>query len=480
MANTIGEQLKQARLARKWSLDQAAKATFIRRDFLEALEEDRRDALPSRVQGRGFLRLYAAHLNLPVEPLLAQWDGRPPEPSPVDPVMPPETPVSPETFALPAAAPQPPAAPPEPAIPLVILDEPAPLGTVSLTNEEPAPLAASQAILREIGLQLSQQRTALGLTQAEVERYTRLRQHYIQALEEGRLDGLPSPVQGRGMLSNYAAFLNLDEDALLLRFAEALQVRRVERMPKPDPQPLIGGKKRPARQATPLRRFLTPDLIFGVSLAAIILSFALWMAARINTVRTAEEIPTPPDISSILLTPDEQASLTPGAEIAQGTALSGGAVENTPAVQDTLSAPGDLPTGAPVAGVTATLPPLNKDPLQVYIVARQSAWLRVIADGKVRFLGRVVPGNAYAFSGTRRVELATGNAAGIQVFYNQTDLGSLGLMGDVASFVFTTDGGVMTPTAAFTPTPLPTKIPTLTPLPSATPLATATITPFVP
>jgi cytoskeleton protein RodZ len=103
----------------------------------------------------------------------------------------------------------------------------------------------------------------------------------------------------------------------------------------------------------------------------------------------------------------------------------------------------------------------------------------VTADDKVKFLGRTVPGNAYAFSGASRIELSTGNAAALQVFYNQTDLGVLGISGEVASLVFSADG-YATPTAAFTATASPTGPATITPLPSATPQASATITPLIP
>jgi cytoskeletal protein RodZ len=45
-----------------------------------------------------------------------------------------------------------------------------------------------------------------------VERHTHLRAVFVKALEEGAFDKLPSPVQTRGMLSNYATFLDLDVD----------------------------------------------------------------------------------------------------------------------------------------------------------------------------------------------------------------------------------------------------------------------------
>jgi cytoskeleton protein RodZ len=478
MAKTIGEQLKVAREARGWSIDQAAQVTFIRRPYLEALEEDRRDALPSNVQGRGFLRLYAGHLKLPVEPLLAIWDGKAPPEGDAANITEAVKVADGAKVALPSTPPAPVDRSPTGEISSTV-PGPVDQGTAQSTladDEAPLPPTGSEAILREIGGKLRLQREALGLTPAEVERYTRLRQHYIDALEEGRLDGLPSPVQGRGMLSNYAGFLNLDEEKLLLRFAEALQIRRVERMPSREPQPIISGKKKPARQAPFWRRFLTPDLIFGVSIAGIILFFTLWTASRISNLRRVETVPTPPAISDILLTQPPGGTQTPTGVSADATELPATVVSGNNTGEN-LETPS---SGVDTAGqTTATLPPINSDPLQVYIVARQRAWLRVITDGKVQFLGRVVPGNAYAFSGSKRIELSTGNAAALQVFYNQSDLGTLGLMGDVVNLIFSAEG-IMTPTAAFTPTLPPTKLPTITPLPSATPKATATITPFVP
>lgn len=490
MEQTIGEQLKQARIKRGLTLEQVSKVTHIRTHYLEALENDQRDALPSTVQGRGFLRLYADFLNLPSSSLLSAWDQ-----------------TGAASGAEPSAAPRfagrekektvprkPAAAPPPPVDATPAVEEDAPPDEADALSAE-----QSQAIFNEIGQTLRAQREALGLTLGEIERYTRLRQHYVQALEDGRMQDLPSPVQGRGMLSNYAAFLNLKEDAILLRFAEALQARRTERLPKPEPEGVFSAKRRPARQAPIWRRFLTPDLVFGFGVVIIILFFALWTASRINALGAQNQNPTPQGIASILLTPAElrsggtQTSQTPlpgeaetalPAETQLATVLAGETAlpEGTQPTGDP-----DLPTPTPTRPSvnpadlvpTATLPPINSDPLQVYIVARQRAFLQVTADGKVRFLGRVVPGNAYAFSGTKRIELVTGNAAALQVFYNQNDLGTLGISGQAVGMVFAPEG-IMTPTAAFTATSTATQPATITPLPSATPQPSATITPFIP
>lgn len=472
MTASIGEQLKQARLEKGMSLDQASQLTRIRKFYLEALEGDRKSELPSNVQGRGFLRLYAGTLGLPVEPLLAVWEGK----SGSQPIVESPAPIPTSQQA---------ATPVSETLPLLL--QPAP-ETVIQPAVDSGDGNDSASIFREIGVKLRSQREALGLSLVEVERYTRLRQHYIIAMEEGKMENMPSPVQGRGMLSNYAAFLNLDEEKILLRFAEGLQVRRVERIPKAPPPGVFSGKKKAARQAPIWRRFLTTDLVFGVGLAAIILFFILWTAARIDNLRHTTVEPTTPAIADLLLSPvstrsGEASPTRPTGQPATTSEVTGEAFQPDltsppPLATATLPAP-EIPTGAAGAAFTPTIPPMNDDPLQVYIVARQRAWLRIIADDKIKFLGRVVPGNAYAFSGTQKVELLTGNASALQIFFNQTDLGILGDMGQVVGLIFVPEG-IITPTPAFPPTATPTKAPTITALPTGTPRATATVTPFIP
>ena len=65
---TVGQDLRAARLRRGDDLATASKALKIRKDHLEALEEDRFDSLPGRTYAIGFVRSYADYLGLdPVE-----------------------------------------------------------------------------------------------------------------------------------------------------------------------------------------------------------------------------------------------------------------------------------------------------------------------------------------------------------------------------------------------------------------------------
>ncbi len=59
------------------------------------------------------------------------------------------------------------------------------------------------------------------LTLEKVFESTRIRVQYLQALEEDDLSVMPSPVQARGYLRNYAEFLGLDVAKLLEELRES-------------------------------------------------------------------------------------------------------------------------------------------------------------------------------------------------------------------------------------------------------------------
>jgi cytoskeleton protein RodZ len=77
---TVGQDLRSARLKRGDDLATVSRALKIRKDHLEALEEDRLEALPGRTYAVGFVRSYADYLGLDsvqcVERFKAEIAGR--------------------------------------------------------------------------------------------------------------------------------------------------------------------------------------------------------------------------------------------------------------------------------------------------------------------------------------------------------------------------------------------------------------------
>lgn len=78
--DTVGQDLRAARLRRGDDLATVSRALKIRKDHLEALEEDRIEALPGRTYAVGFIRSYADYLGLDavqcVERFKAEIAGR--------------------------------------------------------------------------------------------------------------------------------------------------------------------------------------------------------------------------------------------------------------------------------------------------------------------------------------------------------------------------------------------------------------------
>ena len=73
MAENFGPILAKARVERGETLEQVSRVLHVRPRYLQALEEEDYAVLPSDVQGKGFLRMYADHLGLAGQPLLETW-----------------------------------------------------------------------------------------------------------------------------------------------------------------------------------------------------------------------------------------------------------------------------------------------------------------------------------------------------------------------------------------------------------------------
>lgn len=426
---SIGTQLRQAREAQSLSLDQVAQATHIRLHYLEALESDQFELLPSSAQLRGFLRSYGDYLKLNSSELIRALEKDSTAGS-------------------------------------IVSNPP------TSSNEVNEPLTSSDAIFLEIGRKLQTQRELMGLSLGDVERHTHIREHYVRALETGDISHLPSPVQGRGMLSNYASFLGLNTETILLRFADGLQAGLYDRQPaRNTPTPSSHNQdagKIPARPSQ-LKRLFSMDLFVGGFLVIFLLGFTIWGAVRISRLHSGQEAsPTAPPVSEILLsTPAEGLSGTP-------TPIPSGVASMAPTVMIEAS----LITGTVQVDQTETpviflpTPGLENAPIQVYVVANKRAWMRVTVDGEIAFEDRVMPGSAYSFAGNDQIELLTGDGSSLRVYFNQQDLGLLGSFGGVVERIFSIEGvQTATPAIPYTSTPVPTT--TVTPSPTLAPTVVA-------
>ena len=409
MSDSAGSILREARQERGFSLGQVSEKIHIKKRFLKALEAGDFSIMSSQAQLKGFLRSYADFLKLDSKELLS-------------------------LIFSPAS------------------EQPQPTESTQSAEEEPmGPKRESESMYLDIGKTLFERRDLLSLTLDEIEKNIRVPIHYLKLLEEGKFDRFPSPVQARGMLANYASFLNLDSDEIALRLAEVVQSEFAARRELEETMSPEISKK--ARMALPLwlRNIFSPDLVFVTILGFSMVFFFIWGLNQINSTRSNQlPSPTAPSIGNVLFPTSTAApSATPPPALIDidENALATSEAQNQPEIVDVEAA-------------------LNPDTIKIVLIARQRTWLRVTVDGELAFEGRVATGETLTYTSSDQIEVLTGNAASLQVFYNDRDLGLLGVSGEVVDVIFTRDGLVA---------PTPTIIPTATATIPVTPTPTGNI-----
>ena len=120
----------------------------------------------------------------------------------------------------------------------------------------------------EIGGSLREARLKRGLTPADVQKAIRIRDRYLQALEEERWELLPGDAYVKGFLRTYADYLGLDGNLYVDEYSS--------RFAHPDEQPQL-VPQRFAQRRTPLGGvgFLRPLVAVG-AIVAIVAGLAAW------------------------------------------------------------------------------------------------------------------------------------------------------------------------------------------------------------
>jgi cytoskeletal protein RodZ len=133
---------------------------------------------------------------------------------------------------------------------------------------------ATDASLAE---QLSAARERKGVDVHRAERDTKIRVRYLRALERGDYLALPEAVYTRGFLRNYAAYLDLDPDAILAQWhGERGDVRGARaRKPIAVPRP-VGGSRR--------RLTFSHGVVVPALLAGIVAAFGIYLGVQLLRV----------------------------------------------------------------------------------------------------------------------------------------------------------------------------------------------------
>jgi len=312
-----------------------------------------------------------------------------------------------------------------------------------------------------LGRYLAESREAKELTLEQAVSALRIRRGILESFERGDFNVAESEVQVRGLLRNYARYLDLDEGMILNYYEAALHGNPRRRglfrrgRDADDEVPVPVAPKRitdtpPSLPAVEIRdvraerrRGVLSMLLQGIiGLAALLVI----VYVTVELVRTPEVAPTP-----------------------QPTQIAGA-----------LSGAGD---GSPTATYTATWTPQPVPPtdtpdfgffssgLLIDVELLQRSWMRIETDGVQQFAGIAAAGEMIRSEASRQIALTVANAAAVRVTFNGQELAPLGVRGQQVDVVFSPEGvdvqaaeGGLQPTTQATDTLLPpTSTETLTP-----------------
>ncbi len=281
-----------------------------------------------------------------------------------------------------------------------------------------------------IGEVLRQAREARGISLAEAEEATKVRQKFLQALEQDDFQRLPGEVYRRGFLKSYAIYLGLDPEPLLARYraqrAPAEEQKAAPGVSAPS-APRTGGTVKtgpPAAPAAtapiqPLARPLGPTTPFNTAIFWVpLLVIALLVAGFFAYQRYGQ--PYGQRLRALLT----RATPTPTATFHVPSSTL------TPAPTPTWNAPTrgavhglepETPTATPAISPTPTPPGIVVD---VRVLDR--VWLRVTVDDAVVFEGVLEPVTVRSWSGRNRVAIKSGIPGSTYVTVNGEYKGAMG------------------------------------------------------
>jgi len=266
--------------------------------------------------------------------------------------------------------------------------------------------------MSQLGERLREARERKGVSLEEVERTTRIRAKFLQALEEEDFAALPGETFARGFVRNYALYLGLDPQEMLALYDEARKAQG-EEAPTPSFRP-VDISLEPAS-------WFSPQALISVLLVVLLGALAGWWTytRRIRPLLLVSPTPTP----TLTVTPLPTATPSP-----------------------TL-------TPSPTPTFTPTFTPTPTATLELSVKATERTWLLVLVDGEKAFEGVLEPGDTRSWEGKEHITIKSGNAGGIKVTLNGRELGPLGGPGEVVAKEWWAKGLAPTPSPVASPTP---------------------------
>lgn len=313
-----------------------------------------------------------------------------------------------------------------------------------------------------LGRYLRESRESRELTLEDAVATLRIRRPILEAFERGEFAVGETTVQARGLLRNYARFLQLDEERVLQYYESAQdndRRKRRRRKSKKSTQELTAPRKitdtPPALPPVTLNGNRQPSIsIMGFVrvIAMLLVSIASIVVIAFVIYDTVFNENSVTEVADADLAPLLAQTLTP-----------------TQTYTPTWTPP---PTRLPEenAGLSVV------SGVEITLEMTQRSWVQITVDDVEQFVGILEPDDIQRYAGNQSVEINAANAAALAINFNGLDQPVFGQRGEQIMLDFTPNGVSANGVAALSPTPTATITPepTLTSIPVALPTETST------
>lgn len=302
--------------------------------------------------------------------------------------------------------------------------------------------------MNEIGTVLREARENRGYSVSDVFDALRISPKYVEAMESGAYDQLPSQTHVRGYLRKYARFLGLDPEPLLERYTQFKAKAPLPALKSVEEPALPPLTMPPEDEQGTFFDHLNSDMTAGdeggrrdyagwLIIAALIFFIGLlsWrflpfvlgtepntslldgIAGAVSDLIGQETSPDPIIEDQAVL---EAESLESTTELVVPTSRTSGGSSAGSDEGDGSDAllPPPTPTRNPL--------PATIEVIDIQIDVTERTWLSITVDEIERFTGQATRGDTFSFTGNDFVTIRTGNAYGVVVRINDIDIGRLG------------------------------------------------------
>jgi cytoskeletal protein RodZ len=260
-----------------------------------------------------------------------------------------------------------------------------------------------------LGEFLKRERELKKVSLRELAKKTKVREHFLKAIEEDKLEVLPSPVYIKGFLSAYAKSIGLDPHDVLLRYERPLKgepniapevkpEEKPERRPerKPEKKPEAKPEEKPERK--PIKKFIWSRKQIWIVSGVIAISFLI--SYFFHPYLSGPPVEPPSNMQQ--------------------------ARETLPIIANTQT-----------QEVSLTV---EEKPLSLEIKAIEETWVQIQIDDQPKAEVLFKPGEGNSYQATHRIELLIGNGGGIDLVFNGKKLERFGGRGEVITLIVTHQG----------------------------------------